>query len=228
MDGIVLGAGGHAKDMIKNIEEFNTSCLSKRKRINVLGFLDDEKYKRGTLLGYRIFDSFEIFKKRSMKKTRVICAIGDPVAKKNFIEKTRKYNLKFFNVIHPTVSICPSIKIGEGVSVFSFSTLSSSCQICDHASINYLCSISHDSRIGKFVTLAPGAKVAGNTSIEDGVFIGINACVSNGKEIGKWSIIGAGTAIVKNVSSKVIVAGNPQKILGKRDFKKKLFNNKPE
>lgn len=226
MDVVLLGAGGHAKDMLKNIEEYNSDALSKKKRLNIIGCVDDlnKLPPKRSLMGHPILTSMKYLERRPLNKALAICAVGDPFQKKIFIKKASSIKLKFFNFIHPSVKIQPNIEMGIGISIFANSIISASCAVRDHVSINYLCSISHDCAIGDYTTLAPGVKIAGNNIISEGVFMGINSCSLNKIKIGKWSIVGGGTAVIKDVSPYAIVAGNPPKVLGKRSEESSVFS----
>ncbi len=219
MDIVLLGAGGHAKDMIKNIEEYNDFMLSKEKRLNILGCVDDTGAgkKDGRLCDYPVLNSVNLLGRGNFKNARAICAVGDPAAKSVFIAKARRFGIKFFSFVHPSVKIPRTSRIGSGVSIFSSSIISAFCDIGDHVSINYQCSISHDCRIGDLVTISPGVKIGGCCVVREGAFLGINSCLSDKVRIGSWSVIGAGAVIVKNVSPRDIVVSACQRILGKRD-----------
>lgn len=49
--------------------------------------------------------------------------------------------------------------------------------------------------------------------IEDGVWLGLNAVVLKGVTIGHNSVVGAGSVVVESVPPRVVVAGQPAKIL---------------
>jgi len=53
--------------------------------------------------------------------------------------------------------------------------------------------------------------------IEEGVWIGYNALVFPGVTVGKGAIVGACSVVTKNVENFTVVAGNPAKIISKRD-----------
>jgi len=53
--------------------------------------------------------------------------------------------------------------------------------------------------------------------IEDDVWIGIRAIILSGVKIGRSSIIGAGAVVTKDVPPFSIVAGNPAKVIKKRN-----------
>lgn len=84
--------------------------------------------------------------------------------------------------------------------------------------------------IGDNVTIAPGSKflthdnsvskvienvtdVFGKIDIDDNVFIGANSIILPGVRIGQNSIIAAGAVVSKSVPERVVVGGNPAKVI---------------
>ncbi len=55
--------------------------------------------------------------------------------------------------------------------------------------------------------------VAGDITIGSKVYIGGNTVIRYGVEIGEGSVVGAGSVVVKNISNRLIVAGNPATII---------------
>lgn len=51
--------------------------------------------------------------------------------------------------------------------------------------------------------------------IENDVWIGFNAIILKGVKVGAGAIVGAGSVITKNVEPFTVVAGNPQRVIGK-------------
>jgi len=62
--------------------------------------------------------------------------------------------------------------------------------------------------------------IIGNVLIEENVWIGGSVIILPGVRIGEGCIIGAGAVVSKSVPKMSIVAGNPAKIIGKRDENK--------
>jgi len=224
MDIILLGAGGHAKDLIANIEDMNAAS-GKGKKISIIGCVDDTGRADSGLkkLGYEIFKSADVLSKRGFRSVAVVTAVGDPLNKIRFIEKVKKYNPKFANIIHPSSLISRSAVLGRGITVFAHSAISSFCRIGDHVSINFLCSVSHDSIIGEYSTLCPGVNVSGRVTIGECSLMGVKSSCSNKLSLGPWCVIGAGTLVVKDVPANAIAAGVPHKILGKREKDKPVL-----
>lgn len=61
--------------------------------------------------------------------------------------------------------------------------------------------------------LVPRFDSFGEVLIEDGVYIGNSAIILAGVTIGEGSLVAAGSVVTKSVPPKVVVAGNPAKIV---------------
>lgn len=71
--------------------------------------------------------------------------------------------------------------------------------------------IGHDVTIGNDCEICSGSILGGYVKVEDGAKIKLGVTVRNRKSIGKNSIVGLGSAVVKDVQPDVVVYGNPAK-----------------
>lgn len=76
----------------------------------------------------------------------------------------------------------------------------------------YLCTGTHD------FTLKSLPLVVAPIEICEDVFVGAKALILPGVRIGEGGIVGAGAVVSKDVAPWSIVAGNPAKVIGERDF----------
>lgn len=81
----------------------------------------------------------------------------------------------------------------------------------------YLCTAGHDSSMNN--TANDGLIVSGIT-LHRGSWIGTSAFVGMGVEIGENAIVGAASAVFKDVEPQSIVGGNPAVFIKKRDIEK--------
>jgi UDP-perosamine 4-acetyltransferase len=213
---VILGAGGHAKEVLGIFLEMREEGSD----VEVIGFIDEDKSKWGKIVDdHPILGDFDWFKRNALSDIRVIAAVGDNALRHRLVKQAKRMGLSFINAISPKASISPYAHIGEGVMIFTGSIVNTNAQIGNHTILNVATSVSHDSFIGQFCNLNPGARVAGNSYLEEGVFLGMGANVIQGITIGSWSVIGAGAAVIKDIPAGVTVVGVPARVVKRNEIK---------
>ncbi|MEG1330519.1 MAG: UDP-3-O-(3-hydroxymyristoyl)glucosamine N-acyltransferase [Eubacterium sp.] len=82
--------------------------------------------------------------------------------------------------------------------------------IKDHAKIDNLCHIAHNTAIGENTIVVALTLVGGSTKIGNHCWIGTST-IRNLLEIGDEAFIGIGSNVVSNIAKKALVYGNPAK-----------------
>ena len=202
---IILGAGGHAQEVL--------GIVWGMEDIRILGFVDETLPEDGEM-----FSRWPVFKAipEIDGDTRFVCGIGSPSVKEYFENKVLDH--LSYPLIHPTSVRMFQCIIEDGVVIGANCTLTTDIVIGRSTSINSNCVVSHNCRVGKRCHLSGGTILSGNVIIEDNVYIGSNATIRPKIHVGEGAIIGAGTVVVKDVESYTIVAGCPAKVL--RIYKK--------
>ncbi|NPV51911.1 MAG: hypothetical protein HPY71_00095 [Firmicutes bacterium] len=103
--------------------------------------------------------------------------------------------------------------MGPGTVVMPGSVVNAGARVMEHVILNTCCSVDHDCTIGDFAHIFPEAHLSGNVTVEEGSHLGVGASVIPQKSIGEWSIVGAGAVVIRNVPSRVVVAGIPAAII---------------
>jgi sugar O-acyltransferase (sialic acid O-acetyltransferase NeuD family) len=203
---VIIGAGGHGQEVADIVRHQSHDGAA---RIP-LGFIVDREYLTPEI-NYElpVLGDWSWFENVDRGQISVICAVGDPVLRKRWVQRAMSLGLRFTKVISPSAFVAPTAVLGEGVMIFPFSMISTNVAVGNHSIINTGSNISHDGSIDDFVTIGPGVHIAGNVSIGEGCYLGIGANVIEQVSIGSWTTVGAGAAVIHNLPEAVTAVGVP-------------------
>jgi sugar O-acyltransferase (sialic acid O-acetyltransferase NeuD family) len=163
---VILGAGGHAREVLWVFEEENRV----KPRWEVLGFIDEDTLNKGKMLcNLPILGDFAWFGTGVSRDVKVISGVGNCRTKLHFAEKAASLGLTFCSVTHPSVLMSHYVEVGEGTIIAAGNIITTQVKIGNHVTINLGCTISHDVIIGDYCTIAPGCHISGNVRFEEGV-----------------------------------------------------------
>ena len=206
-DLIILGSGGLAQEYAWLVEEINDH----QKTFNLLGYLEDNPDKIGKqYIDYPVLG--QVSDAQKYFNAYFITGVGDPRVRKLLVDKVKQYDLKWANLVSPTVRLHDSHKIGHGVMIGRYTDLTVGCEIGNHVMINIHVVLGHAVKVGDFSVISPNVTINGEGTLGNMVYIGANAFVRN-LNIGDGSTVGAGSVVVKDVPENCVVAGVPAKII---------------
>jgi sugar O-acyltransferase (sialic acid O-acetyltransferase NeuD family) len=157
-----------------------------------------------------------------LKKFDYFVCVGHNGIREKIHQMMSELLRKPINAIHPSAVISSSVKMQDGIMIAANATINPLVEIGRGVICNTSSSIDHECMIGDFAHIGPGAVLCGNVSIGNHTFVGANAVIRQGITIGNNVMIGAGAVIVKDLPDNVVVVGNPQKVLEKRQAAKLL------
>lgn len=157
----------------------------------------------------------KILKERKIKKV-FIFEVSEQL-RSNIFKQLKNEKIEILSFIHKSVKIMGHNKIGKGVIIFPDCYLGYKSNIGDGTLIQSGCIIEHHNVIGNFCQFGPRVTTGGFTKIGD--YCNINMCtdIINKIRIGNFSIVGAGSLVLKNIKDKELHYGRPTK------FVKKIF-----
>ena len=204
---IIVGAGGFGREVYlwaKDSFDFT--------KYQIKGFLSKNKSDLDNFdIKVRIIgdpDYYEI-----KENDRFLFAIGDIDVKKHLVTKLKEKGAKFLTLIHPTAIVANTAKIGQGVIICPFVTVSDNVQLGDFVMMNIYSSCGHDAKVGKYCILSPYATLNGFVVLEDEVFLGTHATVIAHKKVGYQSKVSANSVVMRDVQPNKIVFGVPGKAI---------------
>ncbi len=198
----VIGAGGHGQVVLDCLKTLN---------FDVGGFLDDNKALFGQVInGVEVLGGIELTKKL---EGLFVVAIGDNLTRKKIVERINLGKEKFVRVIHPSSIIGSGVELGEGTMIIGGVVVNTYSKIGSHVILNTSSSVDHHNKIEDFVHIAPGVHTGGNVAVREGAFVGIGTSIIPGITIGRWSVVGAGSVVIKDVPDYATVIGVPGRVI---------------
>jgi sugar O-acyltransferase (sialic acid O-acetyltransferase NeuD family) len=209
----ILGAGGFGREVLDIFDAINAI----EPMFDVLGFIVDSQYgKAGTLVNDKpILGGLEWLSGRQGEVV-VICGVGAPQFRRRMVRQATEVGARFCSIRHPTVVASRWVSVGEGTIVAAGCVLTNQIAIGAHVHVNLDCTVGHDCTFGDFVTLSPGVHVSGNVVLREGASVGTGANLIERVTVGAWSVIGAGSTIVREVPANSVVVGVPGKVIKTR------------
>ncbi len=118
-------------------------------------------------------------------------------------------------------------QIGDSVSLWSNTVIDYGCRIGSRVKIHSNVYVAQFTVIEDDAFIAPGVIFANDKypvsthlegpRVKHGARIGVNATLLPGVVVGEGALVGAGSVVTKNVADRVVVIGNPARVVGTID-----------
>lgn len=144
----------------------------------------------------------------------LLCAIGDPRAKRQVCVAMSGKGAKYATLIHPTALVGHNVLIGAGSIIGPFTQMSCDIRLGNHVAFGTHSNAAHDTRLGDYCQVSGSCEINGNAILEEGVFLGSHATILPNARVGAWSFVGAGSVVLRHVQTGARVFGNPAVSIG--------------
>ncbi|XMB66890.1 acetyltransferase [Mycoplasmatota bacterium zrk1] len=201
---LVLGAGGHGKVVAE------AAYLSKD--WEEISFLDNDESKSRPDW-YQVIGKLEDYASFKDEYNYAFVALGDNNLRMKYIKRLKDSGYKIPILIHPSAVVSENTKIGEGTMICVNSVINTGTVIGQGCIINTSSTVDHGCKIGDGVHISPGVNIGGTVTINNYSWVCIGATVSNNIRLGNHSIIAAGSVVLKDVESDVLVGGIPAEFI---------------
>ena len=129
--------------------------------------------------------------------------------------------------IEPGAIIREQVQIGDNAVIMRGAVINIGAVIGEGTMIDMGAVLGGRAMVGKRCHIGAGAVLAGVVEppsatpvvVEDNVLIGANAVVIEGVRIGEGSVVAAGSVVIEDVASGMVVAGVPARVVKKKDEK---------
>ena len=209
----IFGAGGFGREVIECIRQIEIE----QKKWERVVFIDD-KIDKLEVNGVHVMRYKDFKKEYGIDNAKIFIAQGEPNNRQKLWNLIKKDGYMGTTIINPNVWIPNTTNVGEGVYIGYGAFISCNVEIGDNSIIMPYASIGHDSVVGKHCVCSDQSNIAGNCKIKDFCFLGLNCIIREKLSIPEWTIISAGSAVLRDINEhNCIVAGVPARIIQRNE-----------
>lgn len=206
---IIIGGTGNGTV----IESVIYDCIKNGENLKIVGYLNDNEKKINKFPVIGKINKKNIIK---FKDFYFIYALSNVKMAEERYRLLKKLNIPKKNLIsifHPSSRVAYTSILKPGVVLMPNVVISSNSVIESNTQLYANSFLGHDSSLKEMVFVANNASIGGRVIVKKGAHIGSNSSIKEKVTIGKFSIVGLGSVLLNSVPDRLIVAGNPAKIL---------------
>lgn len=200
----ILGASGHGK-VVADIAE----CC----RWEEIVFFDDAWPSVTTNGCWQVAGDSQTLVQRLKQFNGVVVAIGNNVVRAQKLAWLNQMSAPLVTLIHPSAVVSRYAELGIGTVAMPGVVVNAGTRAGVGTILNTGCSVDHDCVIESCVHISPGARLAGGVHVGAQSWIGIGASVKQLVRIGQNVTVGAGAAVVADLSDDITAVGVPARPL---------------
>jgi acetyltransferase EpsM len=210
---IILGGLGDGLVVASALQDLRASG----ENVVPYGFLNDFEKQGSRISGIPVLDKIENAKKfldqEEIFFIAALLKVKETYYRAKKIEDLEIPKERYFTLLHPSATVSKSAKIGHGTFVGPHVTIMPEAVIGNHCSFRASASVGHDCMVGNDCYMGPNSTLSSRVKRGDGVHIGPNACVLEKVGLGPYSVVGLGSAVLKDLPAFVVAFGCPVKII---------------
>lgn len=199
---IIIGAGGHAAEIVEYIEF--SQKVTGRENLRIIGLLDDNP-KNYSSYNYPAPLIGGIKEHVVIKDHYYIMGIANLQYRRLFVDRFKLEGARFVTFIHSGAYVSGSATIGEGSIIGPNANIGPNVKVGNYTLINSRSSLGHDTIVGDYNFISPNVCFSGFTEVGDENLFGINSATIPGIKVGNHNKIAAGMILDQNIGNDAVV-----------------------
>lgn len=199
----VIGASGHGK-VVAEIAEILGYEVS---------FFDDAFPEKMTVEHWPVRGTLLDFLAANDLYGGAVVGIGNAKVRETMISQLHDSDVFTPIIQHPSAIVSSYASIGDGSVIMPGAVINAFASIGIGCIVNSNAVVEHDCQLADFVHICPNSAVAGGTIIGERTWVGIGSNIRQMITIGADVLIGAGSAVVNDISKGTTVVGVPAKAI---------------
>ena len=211
-DTIIVGARGAGLKALQILED---RIDDGDRNLNIIGFVDDdpeladEVFSDYPVLG----DAAWLVARAGAQPLAVVCAIGDPVARRKAIARMSGMKVEFPNAIHPSAQVSRRAVVGHGNLMSQNVVLQAGVRVGNFNAFNMAAVLGPLAEVRSYCTINAHVMLASGTIAEDYCYVGMGAKVNYRLALARGTKVGANAFVTKSTAPWTTVFGLPAKVI---------------
>ncbi|MBL0419579.1 acetyltransferase [Ramlibacter sp. AW1] len=206
---VLLGAGGHASDLLAALDAIRLESNAPPSHLDIAGYMAEGEVRHDRFSGrsVKFLGSFDNI--ATVGATHFVPCVGYPRGRQQVAAIGLRAALKPYTIVHPRAYVPPTAVVGPGCQILANACVSPLAALGAFVLIGQGAIVGHDCKIGDFSAVMPAACLSGDVVVGAGTLIGANSTVIEGLSIGPEARVGAGAVVTRDVPAGVTAVGVP-------------------
>ena len=203
---LIVGTGGFAREVYWHAH----NSLGYGTEFIIKGFLEGNiplDHSKYSLLPAQVLEN--ILNYKISQNDVFVLALANSRLKELFAGIIASNGGKFINLLHKTAMVSDTAKLGIGIILCQFTSISCNTVVGNHAMLNAYSSLGHDAVIGDYSSIMGHVDITGNVSVGTHTFWGSGSRALPSSKIGNYATVGAGSVVIRKVKDGKTVFGVP-------------------
>ncbi|TDW29947.1 NeuD/PglB/VioB family sugar acetyltransferase [Cryobacterium psychrophilum] len=201
---LLIGASGLAREVL--------SLLRTQSDSRTVLFVDDDPALWGTTIdGAPVVGGLS--EVTNHPTAQIVICVGRGAGRAALIERLGVTPGRYARVIHRSVEVPDSCRVGAGSILLAGVVLTTDVHIGDHVVVMPNVTMTHGNRVDSLATLCAGVTLGGDVFIGTMAYLGMNASVRERVRIGQGAVLGMGSAVLQDVPDRESWVGVPARRL---------------
>lgn len=197
---IIIGAGGHGRVVADAAE-----CMA---AFDEIVFVDQLFPQLRSTMHWPVVAA-RVSELPAEPEDEWVVGVGDCRARLRIQCELESADRALATVIHPSAVVSRHAVVGAGSVVMAGVCVNVGSVLGRAVIVNTGATVDHDCHLADGVHVSPGVHLAGSVQVGACAWVGIGASVRQGLRIGEHALVGAGAAVVRNVSAGALAVGVP-------------------
>lgn len=196
---VIVGASALGREYFSYVQDAMPS-------LSVKGFLDSRKGVLDDFPGYPpVLGPVEGY--RISEEDVFLVAVGDPAARRRYVELIEAAGGEFLTLVHPTAVVGRNVRIGAGSVVRPYAVIGCDAKVGRHVIVGTQALVAHDCVMDDFTTISPGSHIAGRCHFHELTFVGIHGGSVPDVELGSEGpvFVAAGAMVTHSFGSGTLM-----------------------